>query len=169
MREKLAWAEANGVEPPAFVREAAAREALADASSWSHDNGACCAEKHCCCCCKCGAAHCDEKVSENCASEIGPSKIHSLVAAADSAPAKPSNQPVRQSSGRSLILLMALACQSQSLLSILAQALPAILPVIRNFERSPVARLAIAGQSCCSIRIPPPVPPPERFLPCPHI
>jgi hypothetical protein len=45
MTQKLAWAKAHGVEPPAFVREAAEKEAALAAASSAP------AAKSCCACC----------------------------------------------------------------------------------------------------------------------
>ncbi len=50
MTQKLAWAKAHGVEPPAFVREAAEKEAQLAAASSPQE------PKKCCPCCKKAAA-----------------------------------------------------------------------------------------------------------------
>ncbi|HEX4000388.1 MAG TPA: hypothetical protein VHX65_17690 [Pirellulales bacterium] len=141
MREKLAWAEAHGIEPPAFVREAAAEEARADAANSAlHD--ALRGKKHCCSCC-CG--NCQRAIS-----------------AAPAAPQKPSAESLPPPDGKSVIFLMALGCHGQSVLSILAQALPAIVLAVRRYEFLPLANVCICRQSFESIRFSPPVPPPER-------
>ena len=167
MREKLAWAEANGVTPPDFVREAAAREALADASNAGHENGALCQEKHCCCCCCCKAHQsgndskpsdkrtCDKQVCDKCPA----------ASAAIPAPAKPSNQPVReQDEGKSIVLLMALGCRGQSSFSLLALALPFARRPTISFVALPIGTISIRTELFTSHSEAPTVPPPERFM-----
>jgi hypothetical protein len=158
MREKLAWAEANGVEPPAFVREAAAREALADSSTPPNDHCVSCEDKYCCCCCKSQSSH-DEK--QNCCNKN--CEKHSSVSAVLSASKKPTNEPVRQPGGKSIILLMALGCQGQSSFSILAQALPFTRRAMAPFEPLPVGSVSLCTGLFTSRSEPPSVPPPERF------
>jgi hypothetical protein len=141
MREKLAWAKAHDVEPPAFVVEAAAEEEREEAEHAAHHltrPG----EKHCCCCCCCCKAH----------REIQDS-------AARSQPAHKSPVPA----SNSIVLIMALGCQGHGLLSILAQALPAIVPMVRPYDFRPIADVCIFRQTCESIYLSPAVPPPRIF------
>jgi hypothetical protein len=58
MREKLAWAEAHGVEPPAFVRQAAAAEGWNEPRRRDRDSAA---ESPKCGCCRSGTCSHAEK------------------------------------------------------------------------------------------------------------
>ena len=62
---------------------------------------------------------------------------------------------------KSVVLIMALGCQGQTLLSILAQSLPARVPVVRAYEFLPCSAVCIVQRSVESISFSPAVPPPE--------
>lgn len=167
MREKLAWAAENGVEPPEFVREAAAREALADASNAGHEPEGCCEERHCCCCSEAHESHNGRQVCQVSGGQDFDRQIcgtHGSIPAALTAPAKPSNAPARQPAGKSVILLMALGCQGQNLFSLLAQALPFVRRPMVRYEALPIGTVSLRTGSFTSYREPPVVPPPERQI-----
>jgi hypothetical protein len=166
MREKLAWAEANGVTPPDFVREAAAREALADASNAGHEHGVLCQEKHCCCCrCKASQSGDDSKECDKQTCDKQLCDKHAAVAAASVPPAQPSNEPVRDQDGsKSIVLLMALGCRGQSSFSLLALALPFVRRPTISFVALPIGTVFVRTELFTSHSEAPTVPPPERLL-----
>jgi hypothetical protein len=152
MRERLAWAEANGVEPPDFVREAAAREALADASGPPNSRGACREEKHCSCC-ECKARSATVAVCRACATR---EKISATTGV----------RPIRMAPigrSRSVAMLMALGCQGQDLVGLLAQALPFARRPNLPYEAVPFGTISLRRVSFISYIEPPAVPPPEFF------
>jgi len=138
MREKLAWAKAHGVEPPDFVREAAAEEERADAKNTTL-HAALCGKKCCCCCCKQSSLRSDSPVQPKQTDESVPP------------------------GGKSIILLMAMQCHGQSVLSILAQALPAIVPAVSKYDFLPIGNVAAIEPALRSVNISPAVPPPKIF------
>lgn len=145
MREKLAWAIAHHVEPPAFVREAAAEEEREEITQAAHHimrPG----EKHCCCC-----ACCAKQRSQNSA----------IAGDSAAAPKKDSGDSTQPPEDKSVVMIMALQCQGQTLLSILAQSLPARVPVVRRYAELPCAIVCIVERSLESTSFSPAVPPPE--------
>lgn len=167
MREKLAWAEANGIEPPAFVREAAAREALAEGCAAGHAKTAGTQEKHCCCCCCCNKAHDSANGKKACEKQNCQKPIcekQSSVSPARSSPARPTNEPTRRQDGKSIVLLMALGCRGQSSFSLLAQALPFGRRLTIPFEAFVTGAISARAELFASHSEPPAVPPPEQFV-----
>jgi hypothetical protein len=165
MREKLAWAEEHGVEPPEFVREAAAKEA-AEMSTAHHGDGDSCDVEHtrqcdadggCCACCAHHAA------------------LLRLPTAEPTAPAHRANSvsaPMIQRStiqkpvegSRWTIWIVALGCQGHGILeSLLATpSLPAILPVFFGDAPRSLDRPSGAGPGTTAVVFfSPPVPPPR--------
>jgi hypothetical protein len=133
MREKLAWAKAHGVEPPAYVCEAAAEEEREEAAHAAHHLLSACKKRCCCCCCK---AH-EETVAQN------------------------PRQSLPAPAGKQIVLLMALDCQGHGLLSILAIALPAIVRPVRQYEFQPIAKVCMIEAAFDSIHFSPAIPPPR--------
>jgi hypothetical protein len=146
MREKLAWAKAHGVEPPTFVCEAAAEEEREEAAHAAHRLVRA-GEKHCCCCC--------------CCAKKSPSSSENADRRSATNPKKDSSEPASPTDGKSIVLIMALGCQGQTLLSILAQSLPAYVPGTPRYDFLPCAVVCTVRRSFESVRFSPPVPPPE--------
>lgn len=145
MREKLAWAIAHHVEPPAFVREAAAEEDREESAQAAHRivrSG----EKRCCCC-----ACCAKQRARNSESP-GDSAA---------APKNDSGDSPQSPEDKSVVFIMALQCQGQTLLNILAQSLPAGEPVVRPYVFLPCAVVCIVERAFESPSFSPAVPPPE--------
>lgn len=168
MREKLAWAEENGVEPPAFVREAAALEALADgqtSANHSEHQSEHRSEHHsgcCCCCCKQHAADACSAASD------GPQNCGKAACGSAACGKQPDRQSDPQPAeapatpdGKSVVIFMAMRCQGHDAFNILAQALPAIVSPMRQHDFLPLAEVCIFERSFSSIAFSPAVPPPE--------
>ena len=162
MREKLAWAKANGVEPPAYVREAAAEEERAEAANAKLHATICGKISSCGCCQKSASRGDDAKCISGCCDR------HQPAAAAASRPAsdKPVADTAPRAAGKSVILLMALGCQGHSLLSILAKSLPAYVRPIPRRDFIALDSVCILEPSLRSVRFSPPVPPPEIKRSC---
>ncbi len=163
MRERLAWAEANGIEPPAFLREAVAREALADASGPPDDHAKLREEKPCCCCGNCkarSAMAATIRARATCDKTSAPTTAASTTAAPTTA------APIRRApNGRthSVVLLMALGCQGQDLVTLLSQALPFARRPNMPYEALPIGTVSLRRESFLSFYEQPAVPPPEFF------
>jgi hypothetical protein len=151
MRERLAWAEANGIEPPAFLREAAAREALANASGPPNDHAKAREEKPCCCCGNCKARSVMAPTNRACTT-------------CEKTGATTRVAPIRMAPNgrtRSIVLLMALGCQGQDLVSLLAQSLPFARRPNVPYQALPIGTISPRLESFISCSDQPAVPPPE--------
>jgi hypothetical protein len=135
MQEKLAWAEANNVEPPAFVREAAVREQEIEATDSA---GAC----PCCRCCKTPVAHGD-------CDACTPDKSEAPTCA--------------EHESRWVLVMLAARCQGQGPLGLLGRvpSLPAAAPFILVIFLEALDDICLGLGRCEPIAHAPPVPPPR--------
>ena len=144
MQEKLAWAEAHHIEPPAYVREEAQREAREATKKRSA-------------CCQCG----------NCA-RSGCAACAAKAAQASPSATKPNNDRPDNSLPRPVgwvCWIMALGCQGDNALGLLAvsPALPAFRCAFSLDEPPSFENILIAAERPQLLSMPPPDPPPRAL------
>ncbi len=149
MQEKLAWAEAHHIEPPAYVREEAQREARASSAQRTT-------------CCQCGscARSSEHGTCPNCQASATQTQ-HTAATANQDRPDGKLPRPVGW-----VCWIMALGCQGQSGLAMLAlsPALPAFRVSFFLDEPPLVESILIAAERPQFLRLPPPVPPPRGVI-----
>ena len=164
MCEKLAWAEAHGIEPPAFVREAAAQEVAEAAASRHGPTVKCCATGRCnedgaCCACSRHPAPGELNAAKRASSLAGDQQPTAVERA-------PAEARTRIERSRWIVWIVALGCQGNNVRDALlaSPGLPASLHFCISIQaRSLDQPFQGVTNTPVAALFAPPVPPPRFF------